>query len=188
MLPPAAAPALLFGALALALDDDFLLALLLHAARTAGAAANPATPAIPFSTERRLGGAEASGAGVVSLSRMAASIAGSNSFPRNPSRAITAKSGAQRMSTLRPSHFGSTGARVCQAPASSVFGLRPRRCAPTEPNTPEQGTRERHVPGQVPTGARGHRRRAAGPAGPARSAPSVARDSSRSAAPLGEMR
>jgi len=73
MFPPAAAAPLLFGVVAL--DDDFLLPLLLHAARSAGAAASPATPAIPFRTERRLGGVEASGAGVVSLSRMAASIA-----------------------------------------------------------------------------------------------------------------
>src|SRR3954447_595072 len=109
MFPPAAAAPLLFGVVAL--DDDFFLPLLLHAARTAGAAASPATPAIPFRTERRLGGAEASGAGGVSLSRMAASIACSNSFPRNPSRAITAKSGAPGMSTLRQSHLGSTGAR-----------------------------------------------------------------------------
>src|SRR3954470_15525879 len=74
MLPPVLPPPVV----AAGAPDDFLspLPLLLHAARTVGAAADSAaTPAIPFRTERRIGGTETSGAGFVSLSRMAASIA-----------------------------------------------------------------------------------------------------------------
>src|SRR3954470_12730688 len=112
MLPPALAlldvapPELAAGGL----DDDFLSPPLLpHAASTPAVPARPATPAIPFSTDRRLSCAAASVAeGDESVSRMAASIACSNSFPRNPPRAITAKSCAGGMSTLRSSQFDGT--------------------------------------------------------------------------------
>ena len=74
----------------------FLLPPLLpQAASTPAVPARPATPAMPLRTERRLGCTAASGAGLDgSVSRMAASIACSNSFPRNPPRALKAKTRA----------------------------------------------------------------------------------------------
>src|SRR3954453_3760152 len=80
MLPPPVDPPL-FDPAADPAGDDLLSPppLLPHAASRGAAVASPATPAIPFSIERRLGGAGAVDTagveGVDSGSRMAASIA-----------------------------------------------------------------------------------------------------------------
>jgi hypothetical protein len=120
MLPPALEP----PEVALPLDDDFglLPPLLPQAARTLGAAASPATPAMPLSTDRRLGGDAGFGFdGTEWFSGMQGLQTLLNSFQRNRPQATKAKTPGggnvnPRPVTVRP-HCARSGHRNRPGPA-----------------------------------------------------------------------